>query len=356
MGDVVMTTPALRALKESFGAHITLLTSSMAHRIAPFIPFIDKVMVADLPWVKAGSSLDAEGIQALTAKIKAAHFDAAVIFTVYSQSALPAAMLAMLAGIPQRLAYCRENPYTLLTDWVPDEEPYRFIKHQVERDLMLVNSVGAVTLNNRLAVDVQGSSRTTARSKLAAAGIAWPERFIIFHPGVSEVKRRYPVEHWIEVAELVMERGNTILITGTAAEWELAQTICDVATQAGQATNAAGSIYNIAGLLEVGEFIALIDAAAVVVSVNTATVHIAAARQTPVVVLYALTNPQHTPWQVPCKILTFSIPQYIRSKNEIVSYVHDTMFKQQTNVPLPVEVVAAATALMTNALKVSNNG
>jgi hypothetical protein len=60
-------------------------------------------------------------------------FDAAVIFTVYSQNPLPTVMLAYLAGIPKRLAYCRENPYQLLTDWVPDQEPYTLIKHQVRQ-------------------------------------------------------------------------------------------------------------------------------------------------------------------------------------------------------------------------------
>ena len=45
-----------------------------------------------------------------------------MIFTVYSQSPLPSAMICYLADIPLRLAHCRENPYHLLTDWVPDPE------------------------------------------------------------------------------------------------------------------------------------------------------------------------------------------------------------------------------------------
>mgnify|MGYP003350186482 CR=1 FL=1 len=65
---------------------------------------------------------------------------AAVIFTVYSQNPLPAALFATWAGIPLRLAYCRENPYALLTDWVPEPEPESFIRHEVQRQIDLVGA------------------------------------------------------------------------------------------------------------------------------------------------------------------------------------------------------------------------
>src|SRR5204862_3728387 len=53
MGDVLMTTPAIRALKESAPArHITLLTSEAGAGIARLVPEIDEVMVYDAPWLK----------------------------------------------------------------------------------------------------------------------------------------------------------------------------------------------------------------------------------------------------------------------------------------------------------------
>lgn len=336
MGDVVMTTPALRALKETFGAHITLLTSSMAHKIVPFIPVIDEVIMADLPWVKAQDAGDAEAIKQLADTLQKGNFDAAVIFTVYSQSALPAALLTMLAGIPRRLAYSRENPYALLTDWIPDPEPYRFIQHQVERDLKLVNSIGAFTTDDHLLVKVDQQAVEAMRRKLQPAGMAGPGEYIIFHPGVSEVKRQYPEAYWIETGRLLTKEQVPVLVTGTRAEYQLAERV----------TRGIGpGAFNVAGLLEVGEFIALISQAALVLSVNTATVHLAAATQTPVVVLYALTNPQHTPWKVPGKVLYFSIDPAIRSRNEVVAYVHDQLFKKIVDLPQPAEVAAVVKSL-----------
>jgi ADP-heptose:LPS heptosyltransferase len=56
------------------------------------------------------------------------------------------------------------------------------------------------------------------------------------------------------------------------------------------------------------ELAALITAAPVLIANNSAPMHIAAAVGTPVVSLYALTNPQHTPWRVPSRVLSHDVP------------------------------------------------
>src|SRR5207302_7487370 len=53
---------------------------------------------------------------------------------------------------------------------------------------------------------------------------------------------------------------------------------------------------------------ALIALAPLLISNNTGPVHVAAAVGTPVVDLYALTNPQHTPWAVPSRVLSYDVP------------------------------------------------
>ena len=52
MGDVIMSSPAFRALKKTFDCNLTLLTSSMGSLISPFIKEIDETIVFDLPWIK----------------------------------------------------------------------------------------------------------------------------------------------------------------------------------------------------------------------------------------------------------------------------------------------------------------
>lgn len=338
MGDLIMTTPALRALKETFHCHITVLTSSMGKGITPFIPFIDDTIVFDAPWIKSALPTDFSSLSPLIETLRQGQFDAAVIFTVYSQSALPAAMMTAMAGIPRRLAYCRENPYGLLTDWVPDKEPYEYILHQVERDLRLAGAIGALTRNDRLFINCPDANVDAAQNKLFKRGILSDEPFLIFHPGVSEEKRKYPVAHWIELGREITKLFNIrIFITGIQNEYSLAQTICE-----GIGSNAL----NVAGLLNLGEFIALADKSLLVVTVNTSTVHIAAARQTPVVVLYAMTNPQHTPWKVENKVFYFSVAGTLKSKNEIVAHVDRTIYNKPVEMPPPAIITPAIKQLL----------
>src|SRR5690606_8016249 len=143
MGDLIMSGPAIRALKNSFKTKITILTSTAAAGIAALMPEIDEILVFDLPWVKNEESNNQQSVEDLIATLAKKKFDAAVIFTVCTQSPLPTAMVIYQARIPQVLAYCRENPYKLINHWIPDEEPYTLIQHQVIRDLKLVNAVGA---------------------------------------------------------------------------------------------------------------------------------------------------------------------------------------------------------------------
>ena len=344
MGDLLMSTPALRALKETYDCKITVLTSAMGSLITPYIKEIDDTIVADVPWVKTNKPADEISFATLIQKLASHAFDAAIIFTVYSQNPLPAAMLAFLSGIPVRAAYCRENPYALLTHWIPDKEPYTFIQHQVERDLGLAASLNAYPGLKKLSVCYSQEAKSTALKKLKAIGIDKRQPFVVFHPGVSEEKRKYPTRLWIETGKQFLQHySHPILISGSEAEAGLAREI---------QTGISFLSFATAGLFTIEELIAVVDLCQLLISVNTGTVHIAAALGKPVVVLYALTNPQHTPWQTPHKVLYFSVEEKLRSQNQIVNFVSEN--KADKNIPYPTsdEVIKAVYDLLSTNVSV----
>jgi lipopolysaccharide heptosyltransferase II len=299
MGDVLMTTPALHALKRSAeGRRITLLASPAGAAVAPLLgEVVDDVIAYDAPWVKNAAKADAERDLALVRQLAARQFDAAVVFTVYSQNPLPAALACHLAGIPLRLAHCRENPYALLTDWVRDPEPGDFVRHEAERQLALVAAIGARTDDRRMRFEVPSAARERIRALLASIRRDERRPLVVVHPGASAPSRRYPAERFGEVVRSLVETHEcAVVVTGTREERELAAAVAD-------AGHSGSDVTNLAGELDLGELGALLARADVLVSNNTGPVHIAAAVGTPVVDLYALTNPQHTPWQVPHRVL-----------------------------------------------------
>jgi ADP-heptose:LPS heptosyltransferase len=285
LGDVLMTTPALRALRETFGCRLTLLTSPAGAALDGLLPEADEVLAWRAPWMKGTPAGDDV---AFLDKLRG--FDAAAIFTVYSQSALPAAYLCQLAGIPRRLAHSRENPYHLLTDWVPDPEPGSTVRHEVRRQLDLVAAVGGRTDDERL------SFRVPALARERVAALALPSPLVVVHPGASAASRRYPPESYARALELL---GCEVVFTGDAAERDLVEGVRAIMGMRSR---------SLAGQLSLAELGALIEAADLVICNNTGPAHIAAAVGTPVVDLYALTNPQHTPWQVESRVLFHDVP------------------------------------------------
>jgi lipopolysaccharide heptosyltransferase II len=337
IGDVLMTTPALRALKQGTpNRRITLLTSKAGADVARLVPEVDDVLTFRAPWMKAerGAAL---ADRSLLARLRAARFDAAVIFTVYSQSPLPAAYLCYLAGIPLVLAHCRENPYQLLSHWIAEPEPERYVRHEVRRQLDLVAAIGCTPTHDRLSIAVPAAATRRAQQILTASGVRRDRPLVLAHPGATAPSRRYPAASFAQALDRVAAEGCEIALTGNATERPLIDSI-----RAAMAMPAA----TLAGELDLTELCAAIAGADVLVSNNTAPAHIAAAVGTPVVDLYALTNPQHTPWAVENRVLFHDVPCRYCYKSECPAGHHDCLRRVA-----PEQVAGAALELLRGALE-----
>lgn len=299
LGDVLMTTPAIRAVKASVvGRRFTLLCSPSGAQGARLVPEIDDVVECRAPWVAQAANADA--LLPLIDTLAAGRFDAAVIFTVYSQSALPAATVLAAAGIPLRLAHCRENPYGLLTDWIRESEPADGVRHEVRRQLDLVQQVGCRTHDERLGLRIPEAARRWAHDRLATLGMVPGDPWFLIHPGASAPSRRYPPQLWGQVVRLLGERERACVVLVAAAE--------DEATLRIIRAEAAGRVHVLCGELDLSRLAALVELAPVILCNNSGPAHLAAAVGTPVVDVYALTNPQHTPWGVPHRLLFHDVP------------------------------------------------
>lgn len=279
IGDVIMLGPALRAVKEtSPDARLTLLASPAGAAAAPLLPWIDDVIICCAIWQDVGGHIpfDTERERQLIHMLSERKFDAALIFTSFSQTPHVPGYACYLAGIPLRAGESKEFGGSTLTTELrsaPDE------LHQVERDLRLVEHLGFVARERQLMVNIPEAARTAVPALLARSGLKPNEPFIIIHPGASAQARRYPVERFGFLARLLIRRGWPVLITGVEREAALIEELLEYAPKA----------HSLVGTT-LAEYTALIERAALVICNDSLPMHLADALNTPEVVLFSGTD------------------------------------------------------------------
>ncbi|MFL5629425.1 MAG: glycosyltransferase family 9 protein, partial [Ktedonobacteraceae bacterium] len=238
--------------------------------------------------------------------------------------------------------------------------------HEVERGLDLVAAIGLTTEDLDLVLHVPSDARThiddllasyhvdkpsdrkkcrgdpcgrPARGRPAWGRPAWGRpALIVVHPGCSMPARTYPWEMYVEVVDLLVEQlGATVFLTGAEDEQELVERILSQVQEGNRR-----AVHSLAGVLSFPALCALIEAADLVITNNTGPMHISAAVKTPVVALFALTNPpeQWGPWHVPHRLLNVDVPCRI-CYSRVCPYQHECL-----RLVSPSMVVDAASGLL----------
>ena len=346
LGDVLVTTPAIHAIRTSLPeAHITLLASPVGAQAGRLNPDIDDVIVYEAPWMDPWHKLpqDSAREQRTIATLREGRFDGAIIFTSFRQSPLPAAYLCYLADVPLRVAASIDGPGSLLT--TRHKHPERMM-HEVERGLDLVGAIGLGTDETDLVLRVPEEARSRVADGLDVPSLPRPATrdprpLVVVHPGCSMPARTYPWDLYVEVVDLLVERLDArVVLTGAGDERELVERIRNRLRPAARERTRP-----CAGELPFADFCALIEAADLAVTNNTGPMHVAAAVKTPVVALFALTNPpeQWGPWRVPHRLLNHEVPCRL-CYSRICPYEHDCL-----RLVSPESVVRAAAELLNEA-------
>lgn len=292
IGDVVMTGPALRAIKATLpDAHLTLLASPGGAQAAPLLPWIDETVTERVVWQDLGHlPFDPAREAALAARLAAGEYDAAFILTSFSQSPHAPALLCALAGIQPRLGESKEDGFGALTHTVA---PAGDDLHQVERNLRLVEAAGFTAADRRLAVAVPPEARQGTAMLLAAHGIEPGRGYIVLAPWASCPARTFFPDRFAAAARLLAaDAGLPVVLAGGPRDRERSLALMATLGQWG---------VDLVGATTVPELAALIDGARLVFANDSLPMHLADATGTPSVILYSGTEyesqwaPRHSP-------------------------------------------------------------
>ncbi|MDA8178130.1 MAG: lipopolysaccharide heptosyltransferase II [Desulfobacteria bacterium] len=294
LGDAVMTTPALAAVREGFpDARIVLLARPLVAELFRHHPDVDEVMVYERP----GRHDGALGRLRLAGELRRRRFDGALLL----QNAFDAALIAFLGRIPERVGYPTDGRRILLTLPVP-LTPGILERHEVEYYLCLIDGLGIPRpVPASLKLTVTEEERQAMATRLASLGIDRGAPIVAINPGATygSAKRWYP-DRFAAVADALSEEwGAAVVVVGSPAEAPLAGEI--------EAATRKPSI-NLAGKTTVRELMALLSLSSFLVTNDSGPMHIGAALGVPLVAIFGPTDWRRTsPWTSLAKIVRVEI-------------------------------------------------
>jgi ADP-heptose:LPS heptosyltransferase len=273
IGDVIMLSPALRSLKENLPhTRLTLMASPSGATAADLLPEIDEVLVWRSLWQELDTpKFDPQKEWQLITMLKAKRFDAAIIFTSFSQSPHPPALICALAGIPLRLGESKElDSHTLTTALPPAPDPI----HQVDRNLRLIESLGYNISDRRLQLNIPSPAQSSSP-------------YILLNPWTSCSARTYAPDRFVKAAlQLSRITGWSVVVTGVAKDRDRTSPLLEILGDRG---------IDRVGMTDLKELATLVAEAQLVLTNNTSVLHLADATQTPMVVAFSGTD-QESQW------------------------------------------------------------
>ncbi len=259
LGDVILTTPLLSRLAGRHGP-VDVVTTPAAATLLETHPAVGSVIRYD----KHGADKGWRGMRKVASELRARRY-----LSVYlPHRSLRSAVLAMLSGAPERVGFGDSAAALTYTRRVP--RPCE--GHEVERLLTLAGSAASAP---DVSLALTGSDYAAADGWLAAHGVS--ARFIALAPGSIWGTKRWPY-----YAELAAGLDRPCVVVGGADDRSLAEAI--LAAAPGRTVSAAGEL----GLRASA---ALIQRAAVLVTNDSAPLHLATAVGTPIVALFGPTVP-----------------------------------------------------------------
>ncbi len=289
IGDLILTVPAISAVRANFpDATIHLAISRSCRELAPAIAGVDRVLIAN-SWLHAHHWL----------AILTSNYDYCLDFTRTDRSAF----LAFVSRAKKKITYERTK---VRSKWRPLVYN-QFIdssvrdKHTVDHHLAFLTPLGIAEASGNLQLELPETARARAAEILSRAKIEIP--FVIFHPGSARAEKFWEPERWAEIINYWgARRGRCVLTSGSSA-FEQSH-IIEIKSHLRE------PVIDLSGKIDLLTLAALIARAALLVGVDSAPTHLAAAMQTPQVVLYGPTNPFHwRPRSSPAVILQGGIDE-----------------------------------------------
>ena len=269
IGDTVIFTPTLRALRKRFAScRIDVLANPASAQLYRGSPNVDRLTISR-GWNAGGVAGRARAMLTLVRALRRERYDC-VICDVTEQS-FAYTLLAYLTGAPVRVGFDIADRGFLHTLRVPFDPglPY------VLCNLAIASALGADDADPREDIPLSDADRHGAEAKLVAAGIGEKDSIAVMHPGSNWQSKTWYPARWAGVADALADRyGHRIVFVGTTAEAGMVEAA---------RSKMRGASATLVGATTLGELAAVITKAAIFVGTDSGPRNIAGALGVPTV-------------------------------------------------------------------------
>jgi lipopolysaccharide heptosyltransferase II len=275
IGDEILFFPVVQSLREAYPhAKLTALVEPRCEGIMKFNPAIDEVVTFD-----AKHKPTYGDFAKLVFKLRGMKFDLAIS----AGSSWMMTMLVNLTGAKYRVGYATNKLARLLTIAVPLNKQ-QYAAHMYHD---LVGYLGKAPRPPQMTVNPADSD--WAKAFYQEVGRTDDRPVVIFHPGVSKLSiekkiiKGWDPANWVELGRRLSAQGLQVMLAGGPDDAEIIQLIKD--TGEFPYVEAYGKTKSL------GQLAALIEQADVLVSVDSAPMHVGVGVSTPVVAIFGPTDP-----------------------------------------------------------------
>jgi len=278
MGDAILCTPALRAIRKRFdSSKIMFFGSSVVRQVLTPSSFADT-------WLEP----DGGGVFAAARMLRGCNFTRAVLF----KNSFGSAFACFLARIPARVGYAREGRGILLTERLhPPRLPSRDFKpiSMVDYYLAIASRLGAEVQDRRIELSIEPKDTETVKAKLPQV-FSRRGPLVVLVPGAAAgPSKRWPAERFAKVADWLVANYNATAVLSVAPnpqEKQIAEQIVNASSN--QLVNLGDTP------ISLGELKALYLIADLVICNDTGPRHIAIGLQRKVITLVGPNDPVWT--------------------------------------------------------------
>jgi lipopolysaccharide heptosyltransferase II len=278
LGDVLMSTPALAALRRAYpGARIDALAAPWGRAALEGNPDVDRVLEASAPWYdpRRGDIPAPAEVLSVSALLHREAYDWALDLRGDPR----VVVLYVLPAARRRFGFSGLGLERLLTDAVP----YDRRRSMLDLALDLASAAGAPAVPRRPVFRVGDRDRAEAGNLLEGeARLGAGERFAVLAPSSNRAAARWPAEKFAEVGDGLEAAGFRVVLSGREA---------DAPVTGALRAAMARRPFDLTGRTRLGTLAAVLERAALLVANDSGSSHLAAAVDCPTVAVFGPTDP-----------------------------------------------------------------